>query len=1227
MKLSRFFIFIFASFLISCIGGGSGDTTDSNGETFSKPDNNQQNSQKYGTIKVKFVSNSTASLKAQKKVVKGRLIATPDKIRLAIENALKVPQENIEELPDGTYVIKNIPPTANGSITFISNDSKEGITIDNVTLKEGETKDLGEVTLEKLYNLKIKVLSSKHKEVIINFYQLDINKKIQTGKEFIVNNLPEGLYYCLITDLNGEVLFYKSVQIPDSSELIVKLSDYIYSGVLKGRILDKYNNPVSKALIFLKPEKDDYLMTLSENNGYFEFNNLVKGTYTIFIEKDGFKPKEITNISLDEGKIIDLGNIFLEISTNTGGIIGYVYKQNKKDHSGVLIGYEKVGDNDVQTKAYTTRTDGAFVIKNLPDGEYVLNITPTEDHYKPAKIKVSVLKGQTTIIEKPVILEFFDKNPPQIKSVNITGITGEVSYDSEKDIYIMNPGNKFNIDILAQDLDGDELTYHFYSSDGRFLAIDEKTGKATFLAPEEGGYYSIVIKVKTKFSEVSETIDIYVNHKPEIEIISPNLSEITKENPKEYLANEEVIISANIYDMEDNFDDLKITWYSDLEGKIAENTSTMQKVLIPGLHKIDINVEDTKGLRNKKTVYINVKPLDIIWLKEPDISVLKIYTTQDGVALKSSYQIKDASKDKQLAYESLDTSIAQVDTSGLITAVKSGTTKIRVYSLEQDADGNPLYEYFITVRVIGDLDKETLKELSIGQIKQIRVNENNLPEGLNYIPVKLKFPYVGKYEILVFDEKDIILNTLTKHRIYTESGSASNEITGIGYHEIEVLDINDNYEIRLYPNNYYSWEKGDEFIKIAVFPSFKIKDLYPDSHKYIAWDGNYEPNDVPSTAFPVQLSKGILGDINVWEHDNVDFYILENIPKGDYLLKIKLLEGTQDNDSLFLEIIAPDGSVIEKLITGYSTKAGTYADVTFKAHEQGDYRIKIYRGGNKVTYYEFIVYPSIFNGLVHDKNGEPNDKDFLASIAYINKYITGDINIESGDIEDWYLVKNIPSDTYSFQIRLLDGTEEKVWGNKFIVEVLNQSKAVIGKFELENINPNVGDTFSFHIPHNQDIYIRVYRSDNRKAYYKFIIFPSLEKGLLQDAEGEPNDTYVMPTPISIGKEITGKINVDYVDKRDWYLLENLPPGIYSLKLEFLKGSERIELSRKFLVEIFNPDKAKIASGEFVYSTGYPGNTLVVDFEVIEQGDYRIQIYRTDYKKSYYKFIVLPKTEE
>ena len=216
------------SFFIGC-GGGSKDTTNTDSNL-----NEEITKSKYGSIKVK-PSDTTSRVFRDVISSDGELIATPDKLKLGIKNAVAISSDNIEKLPDGSYLIKNIPATTDASITYITDE--KGFTLDNIEVKENRQTDIGKITLNDLFSLDIELNSTVFSNVFVNINDVKFNKKVDLLDTETSNysnmlktanleiNLPQGRHFLTLSDINGNIILSKYIDINKSLDIGFNLDD------------------------------------------------------------------------------------------------------------------------------------------------------------------------------------------------------------------------------------------------------------------------------------------------------------------------------------------------------------------------------------------------------------------------------------------------------------------------------------------------------------------------------------------------------------------------------------------------------------------------------------------------------------------------------------------------------------------------------------------------------------------------------------------------------------------------------------------------------------------------------------------------------------------------------------------------------------------------------------------------------------------------------------------
>ena len=1145
-----------------------------NKQVITKKDDNNNNitSLKEGVLKFSIANTNSENsffTRAYSFKASGDLIATSDKLANAIDKAKKIHQENIKKM-NNSYEIK-MPQTANGAVAIFSYDKKYGLVLSEEKIKGGETTDLGEITLLPTKTLSLKIKSSNDENVGLKMNLIGINRFVTTNQNIKITNIPQGEHLITITKNNKPILS-KYIEVNSDKNITIDIDNY-QNKTLKGVIVDNNGNTLTDVMLFLKPTNDNYSISLTNQNGEFEFENLMEGNFSLIIQKTGFKAIKKENIVIKTNT--NLRKIKLSQDVTTGSISGYAYYNDSKEHTGIDITIQKVGGG-FNTNQYGTLKDGAFLITDLPQGKYILHFGKSSDSlYSSVDKEVEVVAGATAILEKPIFLKrktahikgkikfpsnftnrdlanisiklvnqnggddiiynltsinnsdfdikvpsnesyimyitgkdsqgndintiqktipflntddiyeidneivisYIDPNPPVITTLNVTKVLGKLIKTDES--YLVNPNNQIKINVTAQDEDGDEIRYYFSSNAGEFVNVDNITGSATYQAPNESGDYTITIKAKSNQREVSKTIVLKVNNYPLIQLNSPtDISD--KNSPKEYESNEIVTINTDISDTEDD-DNLTIEWFSSLQGKIENNTTILNKQLIPGEHIISVYAKDSLGLVSSKKFYVKINPQSTIWLRTSN-SRIQRYITPEGIALNNTYQISIAS-DYDLNYKSNDESVVSVDENGLIRAENAGSAIVNVYSTQVDTDGNPLYSFNMYVRVVDDIkNKNTPYHIKPGEILQLRVNKDNKPT----IIFDVDDP--GNYEFLTFDNHDVKNGSYSCVTYYINDNE-SVEKCGVGkaIFNIDVVDVDDEYKVVLEPK----YNDYDEYLKVALIPTANVLDEDNNNLASFFFDSDDEFNDISQLAKEVHLYTATISDVNVLDYDLYDNYYINIKKKGWYSVLFATLSGTSTNGSKYIQITNPYGKVIlDTYLYGYG-KSELWNWYSFEAKEIGKYKISIFNKNYYTIYYQFNIYPSIANGLIQDEDNEINDFGFMATPITFEEAqvgIEGDIGVRKFDEDDWYEVE-LKKGFYTLTFNTLIGSTTNTYHkikivNKDYSDVL--SKKYLNSYSKEELS----GSWDFEIKTDGKYKIKVYNnSKSKKTYYKFKITP------------------------------------------------------------------------------------------------------------------------------------------
>ncbi|WP_299798572.1 hypothetical protein [uncultured Maribacter sp.] len=156
---------------------------------------------------------------------------------------------------------------------------------------------------------------------------------------------------------------------------------------------------------------------------------------------------------------------------------------------------------------------------------------------------------------------------------------------------------------------------------GSVLLTDlEKGSYEIFASLENIGTGKSVVNIQT--SELSETT---INIIPGInEGLAPSIQIILPETYAEFSEGEEITFSADVFDDETSYQDLKIVWESSLDGELNTNSPDMNgnvifttNTLSRGTHQITITAEDSDGYSSSASIEISTLSPSAITLLEP----------------------------------------------------------------------------------------------------------------------------------------------------------------------------------------------------------------------------------------------------------------------------------------------------------------------------------------------------------------------------------------------------------------------------------------------------------------------------------------------------------------------------------------------------------------------------------------------------------------------------------
>ncbi len=209
------------------------------------------------------------------------------------------------------------------------------------------------------------------------------------------------------------------------------------------------------------------------------------------------------------------------------------------------------------------------------------------DEYGTYTIMVEVSDGRDGIATEQLTIEVLAPNQPPVISSLTANYEGEI-----------NPGDSYQIECIAQDPDGDELTYAWTAYDG---TISGEGPTVTWTAPDEYGTYTIMV-------EVSDGRDGIATEQLTIEILAPNhppvISNLTTDCPRVRPTRTAVIVCTA---SDPDGDGLTYTWTA-YDGIISGGGSTVIWTAPNeyGTYTITVTVTDGAGGEVSESISIIV---------------------------------------------------------------------------------------------------------------------------------------------------------------------------------------------------------------------------------------------------------------------------------------------------------------------------------------------------------------------------------------------------------------------------------------------------------------------------------------------------------------------------------------------------------------------------------------------------------------------------------------------
>jgi len=256
--------------------------------------------------------------------------------------------------------------------------------------------------------------------------------------------------------------------------------------------------------------------------------------------------------------------------------------------------------------------------------------------------------------------------------------------------------------------------------------------------------------------------------------------------------------------------------------------------------------------------------------------------------------------------------------------------------------------------------------------------------------------------------------------------------------------------------------------------------------------------------------------------------------------------------------------------------------------------------------------------LIYDVNGTLNTEPYSNRASCYKINLTASNGIEK----------------YAFYMNLYDNT---IRNDSYdtLVEIYEEDGTLLKKLNTRYMD-SAGDWIKeqFEISSDGDYYIKIIRFANFATKYAFSIHPSLENGLVQDAEGEINDFMTMATTLELNanntlSDVIGTLNmkrkavssIKNTDDTDWYSLDFKASGTYSFYMNLDELTVRND-SYNVGITVYDAYGTLIKTFDTRYMDS-AGDWIKEQFTVPSEGKYFIKIARNAKYDAQYSFSFLP----
>jgi predicted nucleic acid-binding Zn-ribbon protein len=233
------------------------------------------------------------------------------------------------------------------------------------------------------------------------------------------------------------------------------------------------------------------------------------------------------------------------------------------------------------------------------------------------------------------------------------------------------------------------------------------------------------------------------------------------------------------------------------------------------------------------------------------------------------------------------------------------------------------------------------------------------------------------------------------------------------------------------------------------------------------------------------------------------------------------------------------------------------------------------------------------------------------------------------DDTDIYSIELEHDGKYTFYINLLNGTTHE-GSYRTEMELFDEYGTSVHKFSGRYLyGPGHHSRAVFDVAAGK-YYLKIHRGGGKAMKYAFSIYPSLANGLVQNDDRELNDEFSMAAPVTLSETVNGiggslnksrneENSLKNSDNTDYYAINLVTSGTYSLKLDLLNGTHS---NSSYRIQALIFDK----TGTLVYTFGtkylYRDNTSMKEsFTIDIPGTYYLKLYRGGHEATNYHFIL------